>query len=361
MAVYGNLLKSVNEDVHENVSFDQLFNFIYESDNEVNLMFERANLITILKEENTSLAIPNDINNASNPEQVKKKFSEKIKELFNKFVEWVKSAFKNLKQKATEFYLKYNFQDEFLSKWKDKVTWANLEKAKSKGWKGIPESVPSVIEPISINDTRLIKMFKSDFEKLNNQIDNLSKSDSQESLDDNEKKVKDIIKNIESSNNLLNGSESDNIIDMRNNEIMFGNETVPFLGYMKNSGAPQGRYYPNQKLFGNNKHFAETGQKEIKNIKVTGNASIELVKDVTLSNDKDMMKIGKDNYKEDKEILANKIYYLSCKYRYASTSLYIKVSSRSLNGLVGALWKQHRAAVQNYILYVHAIEKFCTA
>ena len=74
-----------------------------------------------------------------------------------------------------------------------------------------------------------------------------------------------------------------------------------------------------------------------------------------------MMKIGKDNYKEDKEILANKIYYLSCKYRYASTSLYIKVSSRSLNGLVGALWKQHRAAVQNYILYVHAIEKFCTA
>lgn len=362
MAVYGKLIKSVNEgESYENVSFDQLTEFIYESDNEMNLMFEKANLIAILKEENTSLAIPKsiDYSNAANPEQVKKKFSEKIKELFNKFLDWVKTAFENLKSKVTEFYLEHNLQDDFLSKWKNKVTWDNLETAKKKGWKGIPNSIGSVIEPVNINDTRLLNLYSDHFKELSDQIDKLSDCESEDSLNKIEDKIKGIINNINDRENRLLISQADKIIRDRNSSIMAGSKQNPFIGIISNSNAPDNHYYPDKLLFTNNKHFAETGQKEIKNIKVSGNHSVELVKDVILSSQKIMLNNSKENYKEDKDNLQNKINYLICKYRYTSSSLFIKLSSKAMNGMVGALWKQHKVAVQNYLLYVQAISRYC--
>lgn len=367
MAVYGNLLKSVNEGVHENVSFDQLFNFIYESDNEVNLMFERANLITILKEENTSLAIPKSIEDyTSNPEQVKKKFVDKIKDIVNKFVSWFITSIKDLKYKVNEFYVKHNFQDDFLSKWKSKVTWDNLQKAIKNGWEGIPNNIPSILVPVNLSDTKIVDRLNDIFKDTNTLIESMKDSNSEDELNKIEDEVNTLIEKLkdETRENIL-FSESEFMEMKRNIKVRlskFRNGNVmPFLGYFVDSGTKdENKYYPQQFAFDNNKYFGENGQKEMKTIKGEQSLSIKLVKDISKTYEKDILKEKQKQFSKDENNFVLKAEYTACKYYYQSLSLFIKAASQSLNGLMGVLASQHKAAVQNYILYVHAINKFCT-
>lgn len=359
MAIYGTLLKT-QDSLHENVSFEQMIDFIYESDNEMNLLFEGYNVINILKEENTSLIIPKDMNETftNDPEKVTKKFSERIKEMFNKFLDFVKTTFENVKKKIIEFYLEHNFQDNILSKYKDKVTWGNLEKAKKNGWKGISKTLPSVTKLVSINDTLVGKELVDNFKALNLAINKLESCKDENDLSNTEQQVKEQMDTIKKYVNPLK-SEKDRMISSNKMGIMFG-EDIPYFAYYTDTNAPDGYYYPTTQAFAVHKNLAENGQKEIKNMKITGNASIKLIKDVTLHNEKEILDMNKKSFAKDKQDFENKLIFCVSKYKYQSTSLYIKACSKSLNGLLSILAKSHSIAIQNYIQYASAIKKYCT-
>lgn len=350
MAVYGNLCKPVNE----NLSFGQLMDFAYESDNEMNIMFERANIIHVLKEENTDLVIPQDskYSFSDNPEATKKKFLDKIKELVKKFVQYVTTAIESLKKKVFEVYMNTNFQDQFLSKYKDKVTWENLSKAKEKGWIGTPVSVASICKVASLNDTRLNEEFKEANDNILNEISKLENAQ-EDKVDEISLEIK---KDLDRYKRSIENYDTISMINSNEFSSDFGTDT-PFLGYVTNSKAKDGYYYPSERLFNNNKNFAENGQKNIKNIKVSGNASIKLVNDIQRENEKSLYKNTKSDYKSNN---TSKQFYLAAKYRYTLMSLFVKASSKSLNALVGVLYKQHKCAIENYIRYIRAINKFCT-
>lgn len=355
MAIYGNsayATMSLTED--KMVSVSEMFNFINESDMEMACMFERANIVQIIKEDNTELAIPTNVEDSSNPETVKKTVIEKVKELINKFISFVKTSFQKLVEGLKKFYIEHNIQDSIISKWKDKVTWENLQMAREKGWKGCPITSPMIGKHASVTESGLYQNIYENNIKVEKDIDPIILAEDYS----NAKKIYDSFKvkcnNFKKEVEIV---ESPDIYKWRADfdlDVGRSGTTYFIITATQHEVGGVKYYYPNKDGFISTKSFAETGEKKIKELQFGAKDAIKqmnLSKDVELNNMKSY-KNGGSNVSEDKEINKISILYYKARYEYASTMIFMK--SKIMQSVIKVLKEQHQYAIKCYGHFISA-------
>ena len=88
MAVYGNYIHENVFEEKSSITMENLLLFIQETTYDMDIMFEKANFLSVLREDN-ELAIKKDFIKFE-PEEVKKTFVQKAKEVIQRFIKWVK-------------------------------------------------------------------------------------------------------------------------------------------------------------------------------------------------------------------------------------------------------------------------------
>lgn len=351
MAIYGNSIATMSLTEDKMISISEMFNFINESDMEMACMFERANIIQIIKEDNTEIAIPKEMDYSTNPETVKKTVIEKVKDLVSKFITFVKTSFQKLVESIQKFYLEHNINDSFFSKWKDKVTWNNLLIAKDKGWNGIPITIAMPGKPANISDSGF---YRDIYENLGVAID-IEKDINPIVLAEDYPKSKELYDIFVEKN-----SKFKKEIEKREKDFIYGaraqqNGSAYFrIGPDRHKVGAMTYYYPDGKGFIATKTFAENGQKHIKELQFGSKEVIKqmnLSKDVELNNMKSYKK-GGANESEDKEINKIEILYYRARYEFASTMIFCK--SKIMQTIINCLKDQHKNAMQCYMYFIRA-------
>lgn len=361
MAIYGKYTVKDDPVLEKALSFESFVDFMNESNKQMEIMFEKTDMIQILREENASLAIPTKLNFTGNPEEVKKSVFERIKEIVKKFVDMVKKAFSDLADKIHEMYMNNNFMDDIMSKNKSIVTWDNLEKAKEKGWKGLPKSIPSIIKPADIKDSEFYRNMESesDREKMIDFDKDIAPIASSKSLEDAQNLYE---KFMEKYNFMKNSEKDENTSSYQSKkriDAMFdldGTATYKFYFGISNDSKYEGYYYPIPLMFKNTKMFAENGQKGIKDVKNGSNISIKNMKLEKVMNSDQMKNLAKETKNDDNEIA--KIQLLYCKASYQYSSVKLSTATKILKATLQILRAQHRYAILGYMQFVSAIKRF---
>lgn len=361
MAIYGSMIKE-NVVFGHAMSLEEFFDFIQESDKQMEIMFEKTDLIQVLKEENTSLSIPTKISFDGDPETVKKTVIQKIKDLVDKFVQMVKEAFANLAKKLQEAYNNANFVDKFVSKFSDKVTFENLKIAKSKGWKGVPTSIPMINKFADAKDSKLYENMNDEYYKNNTAI-NLDKDIrpivNSKNLEEAKEKYNQFVEKLNKVKEEEKRETSSSYIISKNLDQRFdfkGDAILKAYFVISTDQSDDSHYYPIPEGFAKTKKFAEEGQSLIKQVSQGSNAAInnlKLEKGASLNN----LKSAKGTNSSDNAEI-NQINILYCKAIYQNASQRVSVASKILRAVLGILRMQHRVAIQGYMQYVSAINRF---
>lgn len=355
MSVYGNFIYDNIEE--KAMSMIDFASYIEECDNRIFGMF---NNLGILNEVENELSIPTQIEFNKDPEKAKKTIIQTIKELIAKFIATVKKLFITISEKIHEAYVKISFVDKFVSIYKDKVTYNNLQKALSNGWKGLLVGQYKVINRIANpSDSKIYQnlhsVFEFDKEIDINDIDAIISANSLEASKEKYDKFKEKLLAFKNST-----EKEDPIYYIYDNVInaeKTGYNDNLFFGCFGQPTDEDGKYYmPYRVHFEKTKSFAENGESNIKQLKHGYNRSIKclnLNKKIELSNWKSFEKGGANYSKED----ATQINALYCKARYELASAIIKRSSKVLNAVVETVKSEHKIAIATYIQFVHAIIK----
>lgn len=360
MAVYGCIPLQQERD-RGYMSFNEFFDFVQESDYEVKRIFENIEMINVLQEDNTSLAIPSKFEYTQNSEKLKTTLIEKVKELYNKFTIFVKDLFEKVAKALHEMYMKTNLTDKFISQFKDKVTFKNMIIAKEKGWKGIPNSILLINRLADPSDSHLYKemnletiRFKKDKITVEADIDPIIRAEDYKKAYYAYIEFKDKLKKFESNKKY----EEEWLYRFSNTaEIKFGGDIEDaFLLKTNNTSEDGNHYYPTIELFTKTKSLAENGQALIKKLSQSGKNSVKLLdldKEVDFNNWKSASKANT----EDETRRINALYY---KAKYEYTSMVIKRSSGVVRAVTELNRSQHRHAIKAYFEFVKAYNKYCT-
>lgn len=367
MSVYSSSVYDYRYNEAKTVSLEQLTRFIQESNEFVFNLFNENSLFGIMEAE-AALTL-----NTNKVEETKKSIIQRIKDLFSKFIGFVKGAFAKLADRLQEVYNKTNFVDKFVIRYKNIVTWENIEKLKEAGWKGLSTSTPMVGTPVSINDTMLFDSESEkqleEFEKYFNQIISSNSSDDAKNVYNNfSKDLKEYKNRISkdsyermSFNKSLKISFAD--IDF-NMAVLTPDEYEKLLNSryfaVSNVSEDEKTYFPIKNYFTTTKYMAENGQKLIRDVRQFGKKMISRLKvdkkESELTNMKSYKK-GGSNYKEnDKEGNVISMLYYKAKYEYAS--VFISLSQKMTSLVLSIMKNQHKHAIKFYMSIVSAINKY---
>lgn len=372
MAVYGSVLESYQT---ERISFEDFMDICYESEYQLDSIMREYYLTNINEQDETALApqFKFEFKEDQNTEQVKKTIIQKIKELLGRFYKFVKDSFDSLVEKLNKFYMETNFTDKFISKFSSNVTWDNMQKAIKGGWKGLSIKQPMIFRLVSVRDSDLFTSIEDSFEydeetdgskrnidkvELDVQRDidpiitSADKDEAQENYDKFKEKLVKFRKMGIRKESLY--SFTDNILNKADNGV----ENY-ILGIFNNTNADDGYYYPpDRKIFELNKNFAETGQKQIKEISANYKTSLKNIKYLNKGNLTNMKSYtGKGSNKTDNEEV-NKINYLYCKAKYEYGIAIIQRCSKIIRTVVTILKMQHKYAISFYMTVNSAVQKY---
>ena len=372
MSVYGGTIQNYNYDAEKAITLEQFVDFVRESDNFVSSIFDNG-LFSIMESEYALTA------STEKSEQTKKSIIQKIKELFSKFVGFVKGAFEKLANNLQEVYNKTNFVDKFVSRYKNVVTWENVEKLTNSGWKGVPSEIFMVGTPAKLQDAVVGEIKNSKVEKYNfdTEFDKIINSKDTEEAESNYKKFSEKLKEMKDdaieddmkSMLLRKQIKSEDL----NNKILKGEIKVDeevlqkmiqqhysnyFFTFQKNE---YGRYYPQDRnIFESTKYMAENGQKLARDVKQTGKKILSVMKienkESDLTNMKSFKKGGSNYNENDSNVNKINMLYYKAKYEYAS--VFIKASSLGIRNVVNVIKTQHKHAIKFYMTMVSAIKKY---
>ena len=367
MSVYSSSVYDYRYNKAKTVSLDQLTRFIQESDEFVFNLFDENSLFGIMEAEATLTLNTNKV------EETKKSIIQRIKELFSKFIGFVKGVFAKLADKLQEVYNKTNFVDKFVVRYKNIVIWENVEKLKEVGWKGMSTSTPMVGTPVSINDTLLFDSESQkqleEFEKYYNQIITSNSSDDAKQIYNTfSKRLKEYKERI-SEDNYYRMSLSKNIqigfadIDLRM-ATLTPDEYEKLLNSryfaISNVSEDEKTYFPIKKYFITTKYMAENGQKLIRDVRQFGKKMISALKvdkkESELTNMKSYKKGGSNYNENDKEGNMISMLYYKAKYEYASA--FISLSQKMVSLVLSIMKNQHKHAIKFYMSIVSAINKY---
>lgn len=353
MSVYGSQI--LNERVDSNFTMGNLFEFIFESNTEIEVMFERFNvtetLSGIITESDYALAIPQEFK--FDPEQVKKTLLEKIKEIWNKVITAVKTAINNVVEFIHKKYMETNLQDKFISKFSKNMTYDNLKKARENGWIGLAKNNPVIGKLADLKDSMFFKRILDDNQSgidMDKDVEPIASASNYEEA----KKIYDEYK--KKLQEMKTKSMDSTLKISINNNFEFDPKKYFFIIY--NDAIDENHYFPGLDGFVRTKKMAEEGQSMLKNYKndatrLMGNVKIQ--KECDLSNMKSYKK-GGSNESSDKEI--NQIMILYYKARYEFSATYIQKSVMALNAVMGILRRQHTVSMENYMRFAMAISKY---
>ena len=376
MSIYGGLLK---EETYTPTSFFDLMESIYESNNEIDRMFERylcLDELGLLTED--TLAIE-DKGGASNPKakfntkEFAKKCADKIKELWDRFTNFVKTLFEKLQNNLIDFYNKTTLVDAAVRKtMADKMEYENLVKAKEGGWKGLSVNIPIITKLYDFTDHGFYNKYDSEFyhkcspADIDEIIDAKDEAEAQEKYSEFSKKLKDFksvslqdtsfgFSSAESRRNIeadfaeiklnmgLADEEDLDKIKEYKFKMHFAGPGPAMLSEDKKS------YYPDEKAFGITKDIGENGQKRIREIK---SRNRDMMKHLNQS--KKTAKLDNLAFKES-SIKAQTLYY-KAKYEYAS--VLVQRYSRITRTVVQLVNRQYQIGFKTYIMEYNAIKKY---
>lgn len=358
MAVYGNTIffEEINENAMSPLDFIE---FLQESDYEMDKIFNRFNLLNLSEAENTSLSVINN-KNYYESEEVKKTFIEKVKDIIKKFIDMVKKLFNDIYEKLHKFYIETNFVDKFVSRYKDKVTYINLQKALDNGWPGLTGSYPVINRVCDITDSDLYR-FKDSENSVkidDNDFDSIIKAENLEEAKENYEKFKEKLEQFkkESLESVDDFKMGQWFCDIGIN--ITDKESRKWYGCYGKLVIDEEHYMPSPKHFMMTKVFAETGEGKIKNIRQDGKrmlSNLKLEKEILNDNMKSFKKNGNNSTSENEVNQCNILYYKS-KYEYAAS--YISRMTNIISSIIKIIKEEHTIALKTYMQFVSAINKF---
>lgn len=367
MAIYGNYAKNMSMVEEKSITIDGFLDFLAESDLQTMIMFEKADFITVLKEDNLLLTDKSGKTDGNDSEKVRKNIIQTVKDLIKKFIDAVKNLFQNLSEKLTEAYNKINFVDDYVSKYAKDVNYTNLTTAKTKGWKGIHESIPMVYDTIDLEDS---VFFRQLTDASNPNFINESEIDeiiSSKSLDEAKEKYNEFNKKVIKIGAEYKALKLDSDLSYQSSLLRLQSSLAKLTGkYAKKplvvpANIEDGYYFPDKELFAKTKNFAENGQKIIKDVKNSYKPMINNIKldqKVDLSNMKSY-KSGGVNATDDKETNQINILYYKAKYKYSS--YFLQRCTDTIKYVVAMYRSQHLAAIRFYVECVKTINKYVPA
>lgn len=362
MGVY---TRPLNMTQNKIISFEEFVDYFQESDYQIRMMFEKEELVYSIQEANDSeLQLPSIVRNveftAGEPEKVKKTLVEWVKETFDKFIQAIKDLFDKLQKVVYDFYMRTNFIDDIVSKFKDKVTYQNLEKAKEKGWKGlsIERSEALINREVDTYVSTLFQDKQRDDYIKEEEISDIIKAEDLEKAREKYAIFNEKLKRFKFRGGFLEDKITYNI-RLSNR---FNDDLDTYTGFFgKYTDKEQKYYFPATKQFALTKEFAESGQSKIKKIKENYNyLTKELSQQKTFFlNNLKLFKRNGANQTEDKE--TNQINILYYKAQYEFSAAYISRTKKIVSGVVGMLKDQHRIAIRTYTVMAMAVNKYVTA
>lgn len=353
MAIYGSYLRG-EEPVFEKVSFFDMLNFVTESDLEMNSIFERS--LAIESFINEAEGVSEDITSkyGFDSEKTKKTILEKIKEIWDKFCNFVKTTFDELSKKLHDFYMNTNVSDAIMSAKSKNVTYVDLQKCREAGWKGIPNTLSSVCKICEIKDSSILTRDYYNNISEKDDIESIISAKDLDSAKEIYKKFKEKLAEFKSHKETSERMESSNKIS-----IALGNKgSENYFFAISTDKIDDNHYFPTTQMYINHMNLATNGEKMIKEYRSVHKDYINKIKnnrDIDLFNMKNYKSIKSDDEfaKDTNQIM---IMYYKAKYEFASA--YIARCTNVLSATSGILARQHRLACSNAIMYIHAINKY---
>jgi hypothetical protein len=342
--------------VTEKVDYEDLISFISESTS----IIEANKLSTDVDYKNGPYAASVDAKDVDESDSKKdgliKTILNKVKEIWNRFISFLKTQFGKLYEILHKFYLEHNGTDNYFSKFKNIVTYDNLKKCKDKGWKGISTKLPEIGSIARANDSSFIKDIVDGSSPLKNEdIEAILSCNEVEDAQDKYNNIKDIIKKkYKESKELMIFSKNFRF----NSDLMWVKANLkdprevelPYFTIPSNYDEDNNLYFPTKDGFSKCKQFAESGEKFIKETRDSYKFYIQQLK-----LDKRVMK---DNYQINKKNNNDKINTLYYKAKYEVTCYLIQTFSSIANATVGVIKTQYSTQLLVYLQYIQAIKKY---
>ena len=350
MNIYGNNILKYNYITTEN-----FFDILEESENNIEKIFDS---FSIIKENDDTLSLVD-----KKSEEAKKTLIQKIKELVNKFVQFCKDLFKKVSEKIKQIYLNTNFVDEFVSKFKDKMTFQNMLKAKENGWKGIPNHIPMINHVANLSDSKLAKAIEEDYGLYTvvtlDDIDPIIKAKDLEDAKDKYNEFETKLKKFKSE---IDVEDSESYLFSNNGakfDILGTKIGQAYFVISKDISEDGNHYYPTIiDCFQKTKIFAEEGEKNIKKIAYEYKKYVNefiVSKQVTNSNIKSYNN-GGSNHTGDNETDNINILYYKAIYKYQSAVM--QRTAKITKAVLGVLKEQHSTSIKFYMHCVQGIKKY---
>lgn len=376
MPVYGSTI--LKERILEQ-KFD-IYSYIEESTKSFNNYIDS---LMVIKEENDIIVadvpykeIEDDVEDAKKAsdntikdaqEKVQKTFFQKVKEIFIKVITVIKDFFKKIYNNIHDMYMNTNLKDAFWSRYKDKVTYPNLEKAKENGWKGLPAKTILIGKIWDTSD--------SDFFKL------LSKPNSREDEYD-EYYINDILQYIDKIQGAKDDSELESIMEkieewkkrhssrskywdnylsaisgpILDSQVKYfdnGDINMPFINEPAKAG--ESHIMPTVRSFAIIKKLAEEGQRLQKDQAYSNKVNLKGIKDEKAVI-KSLNANDKKAYEDDPFMQKKLMYELKAKMAYINIYYTYCVNACRTVGRVVSM--QYKYSIQAYIKFIMAIRHY---
>ena len=269
----------------------------------------------------------------------------------------IKKLINTVKEKVTNFYLNTNMKDALMAKTKTKVSWENLEKAKEKGWIGIPKNVGMVNRLVNFQDSHFFDP-SDDLKKLmvpEKEIDEILESESIESAKEKSKKIKEKLKHLRiKAMNLEQAQKYMITNDWDSKDGLFGKGVEnAFFAISTIDGGDNNHYYPNKDLFLKTCDVALRGESMVKNMKYENGGYIRSLKEMQNINFRNIISTAKED-KSDRQKL--QMIYYKTKFDHYAASIFN--FNKIINGVANMFIVQHRMATAVYLMMFKAIVKY---
>lgn len=371
MSIYGNIASSRNP-----FTETAFLDYLYESNQFIDRLFRQEVAIFEADETSTGLTVVNipSEKKEEKVEEVKKTIFQRIKEAISKFIEMVKAGFEKVIESLKQFFVDKKFLDNIISRYKDVVTWENMQKAREKGWNGILTNFPCIGKFFSINDSNIYNniykisgketpkesMLTFDPEPYYNKIwDANTLNTAKETYNEFKEKL-DVLATagkIESVDSFLSNKNEKGHMFVDDAPFVISKD----LHDAKNKkGEPETYYYPDAKMFNRTKAIAETGRSLLTQIRKRSEQMIGDMKNDKRLKLKDMKSSRKKLYSNEEESMNDyyQIQLLSYRAQYEFSAVYLKVHAKLIKIVQQLFAMQSRQAILTYLAIYKGIKPF---
>lgn len=175
MGIYGHAFKQkANEYYSTEQFFDDFYNNYYAAEALIDHNLFTYTILSEAEGEQTGLAVRQRTAKKYYYDKDQEKISNKIKNMLEAFLKWVKSMWDKLVEKVKELIKKIqdaHLRDKAMGKLFGKLEYKDIEAARDKGWKGLPIEKTVCVNPATLNDSEIARVYNN--EKKDKEVESL--------------------------------------------------------------------------------------------------------------------------------------------------------------------------------------------